>query len=103
MPVSSQILAIGVRRVGSQGFLAALRQTSSSPREEDRLEAFNLPRIKHDSSAAVIDKFTASVLDEYLLVAPKIQVVVAACIVHERRHSDATAIDESGQSLRMTL
>ena len=49
------------------------------------------------------DESTVCGLDEYSLMAPKMQVVVAAYVVHARRHSDETPIYESGEGLRMTL
>ena len=49
------------------------------------------------------DEFTVCELDQYPLMAPKMQVVKAACDVHARRHSDETSIDESGEELRITL
>ena len=80
LPMSSGILVICVRMVKSY--------VQSFPRDEDCLRATNLSRIKHDSSAAVTGELTACGLDEYPLVAPKMQVVVVAYVVHARRHSD---------------
>ncbi len=94
-PMSSEILVICVRMVKSY--------VQSFPRDEDCLRASNLSRIKHDSSTAMTDKFTIYGLSEYSLVAPKMQVVVVAYVVHARRHSDGMPIDESGERLRMSL
>ena len=74
--------------------LATLGEALSLPRDEDCLRASNLSRIERNSNAAMTNEFTVSGLDKYTLVAPKMQVVVAACVAHARRCSDATAINE---------
>ena len=82
---------------------AALKEVLSFPRDEDCLRASNISRLKHGSSAAVAGEPMVYGLDEYPVVAPKMQVVVTSYLVHARRHSDGAPIDESREKLHLTL
>ena len=98
--MNSKIFVICVRKIGSYVLggllfrLAALGEAPSLPRGEDCLRASNLSRIEHNWNTDMTDELTVSGLDGYSLVAPKMQVVVAACVAHARRCSEATAINE---------